>query len=160
MITTYVGLIDTTEKEREINSTHSLTTYIDCTMETEYDTRVDRLKSPANVYGPYRNKASIGVKAVWDTGSRTSCISRRLAKELDLQETGRMTVITPSGTIEMPVHRIDLVLWEDLSFNDLAVVEYPLENHDCDILIGMDVISRGRLIVDSREGKTRITFSL
>lgn len=160
MITTYVGLIDTTEKEREINSTHSLTTYIDCTMETEYDTRADRLTSPANVYGPYRNKASIGVKAVWDTGSRTSCISRRLAKELDLQETGRMIVITPSGTIEMPVHRIDLVLWEDLSFNDLAVVEYPLENHDCDILIGMDVISRGKLTVDSREGKTRITFSM
>lgn len=155
-----IDVIDITENQKKTTQPHSLTTVIDAVFETEYDTRVDRLKSPANVYGPYRNKASIGVKAVWDTGSRTSCISRRLAKELDLQETGRMTVITPSGTIEMPVHRIDLVLWEDLSFNDLAVIEYPLENHDCDILIGMDVISRGRLTVDSREGKTRITFSL
>ncbi len=62
---TYVGLVEIAENKPSTSQLHSLTTVIDAVFETEYDTRVDRLKSPANVYGPYRNKASIGVKAVW-----------------------------------------------------------------------------------------------
>lgn len=157
----FSGLVDLVEKHPDKKKLpHSFTTYVDSTLETEYEDCVDRLISPAIVYGPYRSKVSIGAKALWDTGSRSSCISRKLAKELELPETGRKTVLTPTGSIEVPTHRVDLVLWDELSFSDLEVTEYPLERHDCDILIGMDIISRGKLTIDSTSGKTKISFTV
>ncbi len=154
-----IDIIDDPEGKRE-NHPKSFTTIIDHTMQTEYEEVVDRPLTPVAVYAVHRSKVSLGNLALWDTGSRTSCISKKLAKQLQLQCVGTRTCITPAGNFEAPTYYIDIQIADELRFENVLVTEYPLENHDCDVLIGMDIISRGRLVVDTVNGKTTLSFSM
>ncbi len=158
MNTTFIGLVDPIGKSSELKHVQALTTTTDFTMDTSFDGVTDRIITPVNVYDVYREKAALGVKALWDTGSRTSCISERLARELKLSEIGRMTVISPTGTLDKPIHRVELEFSEHLVYKDIAVTEYPLERHDCDVLIGMDIITKGRFLVETIDGNTHMEF--
>ena len=94
MNTTFIGLAESTERNSgKSEAIRALTTINDFTMDTRFERVTDRIITPVNVYDVYRERAALGVKALWDTGSRTSCISERLARELKLTEIGRMTVI-------------------------------------------------------------------
>lgn len=161
METMFSGLLDVVEdRPKEKKHLHSFTLYADTTFETKYEGMASRLISPVAV-GDIREKNVVsGVNALWDTGAVTSGISRALASKLNLWEIARKTCIMPGGQLETPVYRINLVLWGNMEFKDIEVTEYPLENHDCDLLIGMDIISKGKLVVDSTGGRTTVSFTM
>ena len=157
--TTYIGLVDFVEKNPDKKElSHFITTVIDHIFQTEYVAVVDRPITPVTVYAGHKSKASLGVRGVWDTGSRTSCISERLVKKLDLQCANTMYCITANGPLERPCYYVDIQISDEILFENLLVIGYPLENHDCDVLIGMDIISKGKLTIDSTDGKTKISF--
>ena len=53
---------------------------------------------------------------------------------------------------------LDIHLTRDLILKSVKVFGSPMKNRDVEFLIGMDVISKGRLTVDSTSGKTIVVF--
>lgn len=63
------------------------------------------------------------IRAVWDTGASITCVSERLAGELNLKE-------------------------------------FVYIDDDCDLFIGMDIISLGDFALSHKEGKTLFSFRI
>ena len=76
---TCIGLYDIVE-ENKPEENRPVMTYCDLTITTDYDKVVDRLIGNANVSGCNEGTIILGVKALWDTGSRTSAVSRKIAE--------------------------------------------------------------------------------
>jgi hypothetical protein len=74
-------------------------------------------------------------KALWDTGASVSVISGRAAASLGLQAMGRWTVYHANGSSE----------------GDLT---------GTDVLIGMDIISKGDFAITAPFGKTLFSFQI
>lgn len=101
---------------------------------------------------------------IWDTGSFCTAISTRIAKKLE-------AIVNPSdkkvrslmgtqiaGEINVSIFLGDLIIPHInvlvLEFKEEPGVDYP------DILIGMDIISRGRFEVDCMSGHTIVNFDV
>lgn len=105
----------------------------------------------------------ISIKALWDTGATTSCISEDLAKELDLAK-GLDVQLNIAETNEVGVARhtyiADLFLAanpEYIYFDNLSMIEIP-QHIRYDIIIGMDVIKQGDLALSQLSGQTIVFF--
>lgn len=159
----YVGLTDFRSKEEVENVTkkppHHFTTFSDCTYTVDYEEPCLRPVSEIKVCSRWDKISCESVKALWDTGSFRSCISEKLVKTLDLHEIESTILVTPTGNSEAKIYRV-YVRIADIYIPDLKVVEYPLKNHDVDFLIGMDIISQGKFVLQNLDGKTQLTFTL
>ena len=98
--------------------------------------------------------------AVWDTGATTSSISKRLAEEFGLKPIDTGMIVTATGKAEVPIYLLDIHLTQSCSIPCIKVFGSPMKNRGVDFLIGMDVISKGKLTVDSTSGKTVVTFEV
>ena len=159
----YVGLVDIRDKnDAAVAPVESgrFVMYVDHTYTVDYDGIILRPTSHITLKADWQKVVCQEVKALWDTGSTQSCISRRMAEKMGLKEVDTRMNITASGAIEAKIYRLDVEIVDDLVFPDLKVVEYPLEKHDVDFLIGMDIISRGTLILKCNNGKTQLSFTL
>ena len=85
--------------------------------------------------------------AIWDTGATSSMISADLAKALDLEPEGSVKVSGVHGVEEAKVYTIDLIFGTGFKIEKLQVSEAG-NNAGFDVLIGMDVISKGMFIVN------------
>ena len=95
--------------------------------------------------------------AVWDTGSTGCMVSRRVVDSCKLQETASGPISHVTGTTErIPRYVIDLYLPDGLVIRELFVALGEFD--DCDVLIGMDVITLGDLAVTNAGGQTVFTF--
>ena len=105
----------------------------------DYPDRAQRLQMPVEVKGGPLTSEAV---AVWDTGSVETVISERLAQTLQLPVVGERYMVVPGGEVTRKnVHSIQLKLSEALCFHVLAIA-MPLRAHDCDVLIGMEVIAK------------------
>ena len=158
----YVGLTDIVRKKDALEhpEDNRMVIYTDCTYSVEYDSIVHRPVSSITVCSEWEETKCHEVKALWDTGSTQSCISKRLAEKLKAHEIGTRVNILPAGTCDSKTYNVTIKISEDLIFNDMLVVEYPLENHDVDFLIGMDVIARGDFSIRNVGGKTKLSFTM
>ena len=157
----YIGLVDIREKdeiEKEQAECRRLVMYCDHTYSVDYDEIIYRPTSRISLRADWQKITCQDVSALWDTGSSQSCISRRMAEKMGLKEVDTRINIIPNGNIEAKVYRLDVVIADELIFNDLKVVEYPLERHDVDFLIGMDIISQGEFTIRNSGGKTQLLF--
>ena len=136
-----------------------LATIVDSTYEVEYGELVSRPLCMISISNPSDKKRAFCVIAAWDTGSTTSCISEELAEKMGLTVAGEKDCVVPSGTERRPTHYVNVVIGNN-DIGRLLVTNYTLEKHDCDFLIGMDIISKGKLTVDSTGGKTTVTFEM
>ena len=93
---------------------------------------------------------------IWDTGATNSVITADVAKQCGLKPTGRTKVATAAGEYETPWYMVGLRLPNRVQFPQVRVTEAPLR--DADLLIGMDIISRGDFAVSNFEGKTVFTY--
>jgi predicted aspartyl protease len=93
---------------------------------------------------------------IWDTGATHSVITKRVVAELDLKPVGIVEVHTANGQTHQKQYIANLYLPNQVAFGMLRVTEAPL--HQADVLIGMDIISRGDFCVTNFQGKTVLTF--
>ncbi len=99
-------------------------------------------------------------KALWDTGATQCSISDRLATQLDLPQVDFVDVATAAGVIQLPVYKIHLILPNNLVFHDLEVVGFMYTDDDCDLIIGMDIMTQGDLSLTNMEGRTVFSFRI
>lgn len=94
--------------------------------------------------------------SLWDTGANVSVITRRVVDALNLMPVSKGRASTPQGEYESSMYYIDLLLPNHVIIRDLLVMEG--QPAGCDILVGMDVISRGDFAVSPFDGKSTFTF--
>ena len=96
--------------------------------------------------------------ALWDTGATITCISDNVVSKLGLKSTGKQFILTPSGSKVVDTYLIDIILPNDVEVLDVQVCGSDIGNQGLDLLIGMDIITKGDFAVSNYEGKTCFTF--
>lgn len=95
--------------------------------------------------------------AIWDTGATNTCISKRVAEQCGLEPTGMTTASGVSGVSNRSTYLISLMLPNKVGIENLRVIDADLGEGN-DLLIGMDIISRGDFAVSSHGGQTVFSF--
>jgi predicted aspartyl protease len=95
-------------------------------------------------------------KAIWDTGATNTVITPKVVQECGLQPISRIKVHSASGEYEASVYLINVVLRNNVGFAKLRVTEGNFIG--ADVLIGMDLISKGDLALTNYNGKTTFSF--
>ena len=102
--------------------------------------------------------------ALWDTGAVNSCVSESALKKLDSSpmDTGKeCCILAPNNMQKSEYHELEMEIPGVKKYKSVAVARYDfLDTQNIDILIGMDIISEGRFIIDNSSGDTRLTFEL
>ena len=95
--------------------------------------------------------------AVWDTGAMSTTITKELAKKLGLCAISKVRVVGVTGNAICNTYLIALALPNGILIPELEVADCD-GNIGCDILIGMDVISRGDFAICNKDGRTTFSF--
>ena len=95
-------------------------------------------------------------RAIWDTGATASVITNRVVSALGLSPIGVAQVHTAGGTTLASVYLVAILLPNKVGFQSVRVTEAPISG--ADVLIGMDIISKGDFAVTNFGGKTVFTF--
>ena len=85
-------------------------------------------------------------------------ISRRVAEKLKLKSTGKVEIAGVHGVTMANTYIVNLIFNNGFSIFGLPVSEAD-NGGGFDVLIGMDVISRGKLIVDGLKDGCYIAFT-
>lgn len=96
------------------------------------------------------------VTGLWDTGATGTVISQKCAKKLGLKPISKAKVFHANGESIVNVYAINLFLPNQVAFQFIKVTEGVLNGTD--LLIGMDIISRGDFAVTNFGGKTTFSF--
>lgn len=108
--------------------------------------------------GEIPSKVYTSQKAVWDTGATSTLISSKIVKELGLQVYGKSGFSSANGVVETNVYEIHLgVPPAGVVCNVLALEK---DNEDYEVVIGMDVISKGDFTFSNYEGHSTFSFRL
>lgn len=108
---------------------------------------------------PAENQIS-NTKALWDTGATHSCISNRLARQLRLATVDYAHVATASGIEHVPTYLIHLHFPNGLQFLNWEVIQFQYTDDDCDLIIGMDIITQGDFSITNFGGRTLFSFRI
>ena len=98
--------------------------------------------------------------AQWDTGATSTCISEEIAEKYQLKPFSYAQAKTPSGTLTTPIYFINIILNNEVVFNNWKVMGSKIGAQGIDILIGMDIISKGDFAISNYNGKTQFSFRL
>lgn len=98
--------------------------------------------------------------AQWDTGATNTCISEEIAKKYNLQPISYAQSKTPSGKLTSPIYFIDIVLNNEVIFSNWMVMGSKIGEQGIDVLIGMDIISKGDFAISNYNGKTQFSFRI
>lgn len=96
--------------------------------------------------------------ALWDTGAMRSVISTEVVRILGLLPVGQAKVYHTNGVSVVKTYLIDILLPNAIEFSTVLVTEGILG--DTDVLVGMDIISRGDFAVTGSNGKTKFSFQV
>ena len=91
--------------------------------------------------------------AQWDTGATNTCISEEIASRYKLKPISYAQSKTPSGVLT-------IILNNEVIFTDWNVMVSKIGAQGIDILIGMDIISKGDFAISNYDGKTQFSFRL
>lgn len=132
------------------------------TVKAKENTKLLELRTRVNVCQSKKivdvNKAC-NVYAVWDTGANKTSISPKIVSHLNLIPIGRTIINTASETLDVDTYLIDLFLTNQFVVNDVIVSVVPNLNN-CDVLIGMDIITLGDFCISNAGSTTCFSFRL
>jgi hypothetical protein len=130
------------------------------------DTRLNRIITSVSIrQAEYISKPpkppfrQIDVRALWDTGAMMSCIGENAAASLDLLQVSSTNLGSLYASQKTKVYLVDLIFPDGKVAANLAIAEVT-ERADYDIIIGMDIISRGDFAISNDNGKTVMSFRL
>lgn len=96
-------------------------------------------------------------KAVWDTGATSSMISAALARKLTLAPTGTIQIAGVHGVQNARCYSVDIVFGNKFMIPSVKVSEAS-DFGGFDMLVGMDIISKGKMVIDGIDGKLKVCF--
>ncbi len=124
---------------------------------TTYQGITDRLLNDIVIY---TNDQKIVVKAQWDTGANSSCISKEIALQLGLVPIGMAQIHTPAGTITVNRYLINITLPNNVNVENIIVNDSEIDSQGIGMLIGMDVIALGDFAISNYNGITVCSFRI
>jgi predicted aspartyl protease len=101
---------------------------------------------------------AIKITALWDTGASGSVITKNVADKLGLKPNGKALVHHANGESAVNTYLIGIMLPNNVVFSALIVTEGILNGMD--VLIGMDIISKGDFCISNFKGNTKFTFQV
>lgn len=128
----------------------------------KYGKIVDAIITESKVYSPVELQSTevpcVVEHAVtlWDTGSMCTLISPTIVQRLALQPIGDAELVGIGGDTIRKVYLVHLALPDGSLLPNLQVVEE--EHIDCDVVIGMDVITATDMCLTNKDFNT--IFSL
>lgn len=99
-------------------------------------------------------------QALWDTGATRSAITRNVVGPCDLVPTTFTDVHHAGGLARnVPVYLVNVGLPNRVQFLGVEVTEMSLPK-GIDVVIGMDIVTRGDFAVTNRDGRTTFSFRI
>ena len=102
------------------------------------------------------NKIYTTAPAVWDTGCSQSSIGESLAETLNLQPIATTRIKSVVGYHNQFLYKVNFH-FKDYLIKDLIVSDMP-EVDEIKILIGLDIISKGRLVVEKKRASFEFRY--
>jgi predicted aspartyl protease len=96
--------------------------------------------------------------AIWDTGATNTVITEKVVNTCGLKPIGMARVNTVNGQADCPVFLINLFLPSNVGFHHVRVTLGQLIG--ADMLIGMDIITKGDFVVTNKDSKTAFSFRM
>jgi predicted aspartyl protease len=100
-----------------------------------------------------------------DTGASCTCVDSEIIRQLGIQPTGVVEIVTPStGNLPHQCNQYDLAIGVPLGGNNfhiiesLPVIEASFSHQGHQALIGRDILSQGLLIYNGTENTLTIAF--
>lgn len=116
------------------------------------DAKVSKFVTPDKI----ATVKKVDVKALWDTGASGSVVTQATAKTLGLVPIGKARVIYGGNEIDENVYLVCIYLPNHVIFP--AKVTECDDKTQFDLIIGMDIISRGDFSVTNKNNKTKFSF--
>ena len=107
------------------------------------------------------NPKNCGAKefvAIWDTGATNTVISPKIVQKCELKPIGVVEVHTANGERLSQVYLVSIFLPNHVIFPQVRVTEGNIL--DTDVLIGMDIITRGDFVITNKDKKTVFSFRM
>ena len=98
-------------------------------------------------------------RAIWDTGATASVITRKVVEECQLEPIGMTRVHTASGEYDCNVFLVNIALPGNVMITQVRVTEGEIFGQ-CEVLIGMDIISHGDFAFTNKDGKSTFSFRI
>lgn len=108
--------------------------------------------------GEFPSKVYTSQNAVWDTGATSTLISSKIVTELGLKSYGKSGFSSANGIVETDVYEIHLAI--PLAGVVCNVLAMEKDDEDYEVVIGMDVISKGDFVLTNHEGHSTFSFRL
>jgi hypothetical protein len=97
-------------------------------------------------------------KALWDTGASNSCITADFAQKLKLSPFSVVEIQHAGGKSNSGVYKVNIGLPNNIIMPMMNVTECQSVAGQFDMIIGMDIITRGDFAVTNLGGKTMVSF--
>lgn len=124
----------------------------------QYNPDDPRLYSPARI--TIGGKTIETENALWDTGATIIAISHKTAGKFDEKPAEIGTGISATDKVDSAIYRGTVELPGGIVFHDVDIWDIDLSAHGADVVIGMDIISRGKLVVETVNGIPTFSFSV
>jgi hypothetical protein len=119
---------------------------------------LSKIISEVVIFNPY-SKKSTKVKALWDTGATCSVISKNIAGHILLKKICYSEMRHANGIERVPVFVAGIKLPNQVIIPELTVLSCnPI--HDFDLIIGMDIITKGDFAITGKNGNTKFSFRM
>lgn len=97
-------------------------------------------------------------RGLWDTGATGSVISKKVITTLNLTPIDKRDISHAQGKSVADIFMVNIALPNKVVVPMVKVAEGVLEGFD--VLIGMDIISRGDFAISQKDGKTKFSFEM
>ena len=124
----------------------------------EYDSRADAIVTSCDFYTADSRRVVHCNKVMWDTGSTTTILSRRLLDKLRPEPYRKGGMSGIGGDVETNTYLVHVAPPTGDVITYIEVMEHDFEDYDA--IIGMDIITYGDFRVESIGGKTTFFFRL
>jgi predicted aspartyl protease len=134
------------------------TTYTGITRILQSEVHVSKVLDPSTIPKALTPQ-KVGAKkftAIWDTGATGTVISQRVVDACGLKPIGIAEVNTANEKRLSSVYLASIFLPNHVYFPQLRVTEGTISGGD--VLIGMNIITRGDFAITNRDGKTTFSF--
>jgi hypothetical protein len=130
------------------------------TFTSQYGGITSQIDTEVELFSAFGDSSrGITVNAVWDTGATISVITPTAAQKLGVLPVDRMEVTGVNNISEVDVVEVSVLLPGNILIQNLRVPVCTIDEHT-DMLIGMDIITRGDFVICNAANQTQFSFAV